>query len=485
MASKKELGRREFLRYAGIGGAGVLLAACAAPTPETIIEKVVETVVVKETVMVEGKERVVEKVITKEVERVVTKEVEKVVEKVVTATAKPEPVTVTWLHHFGEDWQQPIFGKVIDRFQSAYPNIKVRLSYSPWEDHPGKMRAAALAGDTSFDIVDTNAEHIASLTTIGYFEDLEPWLQADPQFAASLSPEAPMKWEGKTRATAIYAFPFHLLYNVDLLKEKGLTPPSNWDEFRETARGLRDKEKGIYGYMATMAYGEVLTTRMFVYRLTQLGGWLFDDDGNVAFNSPEGLATIEWWKRFWDDDLINPASLTMPWPGIMELMAAGRLGCFTDGPFTAAYLKNMNPDINIAYAPPWRDKTGGICWDRTGIAMTTLSTCKEETWEFMKFLYGDEVALILTNELFGAPVPSKAVMASLRTSDNPVFAAVPDLFGQDPSHNIPKPIMANMEKLVDAMKQAFHEVMLDKKDAKTALEEVAKIWQDEINASRK
>jgi peptide/nickel transport system substrate-binding protein len=68
---------------------GMLLSACATPTPE-VIEKVVTQIVketVKETVIVEGTPQVVEKEVTRVVEKVVTM----VVEKVVTATPEPKP----------------------------------------------------------------------------------------------------------------------------------------------------------------------------------------------------------------------------------------------------------------------------------------------------------------------------------------------------------------------------------------------------------
>ena len=398
--------------------------------------------------------------------------------------AAAEVVEITFLHVWGEDWQAPIWDSIIAEFEAANPNIKVTLSYVPYTDSGAKMRAAALANDASFDVLPMGPEYIASLVDVGYLEDLNPWLEAEPEFADSLAPEASMTFQNATRALGIYIFPFHLLYNVDLFAEKGLEPPSNWEEFREAAQALRDEEQGIYGYMATMSFAEVLTTRMFLYRLAQLGGKLFDEEGNVAFDSPEGLETIKWWKAFWDDDLISPASLTMPWPGIMELMAAGRLGMFTDGPFTATYLKGLNPDINIAYAPPWRDKTGGIVWNVTGIAMSAMSENKEEAWEFIKFLYSDEIASRLTDDIMGAPVPTKAVMASLKESDNPVMREVPDLFAQDPDFNIQQPVLPNMEKLVDAVLVAFHEVMLDVNDPESALKEMAEIWQEEIDAAR-
>ena len=398
--------------------------------------------------------------------------------------AAPEVVEITFLHVWGEEWQAPIWADIISEFEAANPNIKVKLSHVPYTESGAKMRAAALANDTSFDVLPMGPEYIASLVDVGYLEDLNPWLEAEPDFADSLAPEASMKFQDVTRALGIYIFPFHLLYNVDLFAEKGLEPPTSWDEFRVAAEALRDEEQGIYGYMATMSFAEVLTTRMFLYRLAQLGGRLFDEEGNVAFDSPEGLETIRWWKEFWDDDLISPDSLTMPWPGIMELMAAGRLGMFTDGPFTATYLKGLNPDINIAYAPPWRDETGGIVWNVTGIAMSAMSENKDEAWEFMKFLYSDEIAQRLTDEIMGAPVPTKAVMASLRESDNPVMREVPDLFAQDPDYNIQQPVLPNMEKLVDAVLVAFHEVMLDENDPESALKEMAEIWQEEIDAAR-
>lgn len=401
-----------------------------------------------------------------------------------SSEAAPEVVEITFLHVWGEEWQAPIWADIIAEFETANPNIKVKLSHVPYTESGAKMRAAALANDASFDVLPMGPEYIASLVDVGYLEDLNPWLEAEPDFADSLAPEASMKFQDVTRALGIYIFPFHLLYNVDLFAEKGLEPPTSWDEFRVAAAALRDEEQGIYGYMATMSFAEVLTTRMFLYRLAQLGGRLFDEEGNVAFDSPEGLETIRWWKEFWDDDLISPDSLTMPWPGIMELMAAGRLGMFTDGPFTATYLKGLNPDINIAYAPPWRDETGGIVWNVTGIAMSAMSENKDEAWEFMKFLYSDEIAQRLTDEIMGAPVPTKAVMASLKESDNPVMREVPDLFAQDPDYNIQQPVLPNMEKLVDAVLVAFHEVMLDENDPESALKEMAEIWQEEIDAGR-
>lgn len=61
-----------FLILAALGLVASVAAQCVAPTPERVVEKVVETVVVVETVMVAGTPEVKEVVVTKEVEVVVT-----------------------------------------------------------------------------------------------------------------------------------------------------------------------------------------------------------------------------------------------------------------------------------------------------------------------------------------------------------------------------------------------------------------------------
>ncbi|MFN2134031.1 MAG: twin-arginine translocation signal domain-containing protein, partial [Anaerolineae bacterium] len=76
--------RREFLRTAALGAAGVAVVACQP-----------QTVVVKETVEVEKQvEKVVKEtvVVEKEVEKEVTKIVEKEVEKIVEVTVQPEDI---------------------------------------------------------------------------------------------------------------------------------------------------------------------------------------------------------------------------------------------------------------------------------------------------------------------------------------------------------------------------------------------------------
>ena len=105
------------------------------------------------------------------------------------AEAAPEIVEITFLHVWGEEWQAPIWADIIAEFEAANPNIKVTLSHVPYTESGAKMRAAALANDASFDVLPMGPEFIASLVDVGYLEDLNPWLEAEPDFADSLAPK--------------------------------------------------------------------------------------------------------------------------------------------------------------------------------------------------------------------------------------------------------------------------------------------------------
>ena len=97
---EKKISRRDFIRLAGItAGAGVL-AACATPTAETIIQTVEVEKVVKETEIVE-----------KSVEKVVTA-------TAVPATEAPPAVMDVW-------------------FNTNIPDLQCRMESLPLATHPG------------------------------------------------------------------------------------------------------------------------------------------------------------------------------------------------------------------------------------------------------------------------------------------------------------------------------------------------------------
>lgn len=391
-----------------------------------------------------------------------------------------EVVEITWLQWWVNEWGPDNHGQLIADFEAQHPNIKVTVIDVPWPEMAGKLQAAAAGGSETYDLFGTESTWIASLTKQGFIEDLGPWLENDPEFADKLTPTTPMNFLGNTRGLCLYLIPYQFAYNVDIFDEKGLEPPTNWDEFVQVLEELRDEEAGTYGMSMPLQDGGFLLLRYFNFRLAQLGGQMLDADGNVAFNSPEGVAAMQWWKEFYDKGLVVPGSFGEDQALMLEFVASGQTSAIIDGPFIWTKAKQIDPDIKMAYAPAWSDVTGGYSWACSGMGIAANSPHKEEAWEFFKYIYSDEVSLKMT-ETVSLLWATNAAVASLEGSDDPMLKYIPDFANQDPESNILFSPLPEAQKLRDAFKQAFQQVLAGEKDAQTALDEAAAIWQAELD----
>ena len=356
MASKKELGRREFLRYAGIGGAGVLLAACAAPTPETIIEKVVETVVVKETVMVEGKERVVEKVITKEVERVVTKEVEKVVEKevekVVTATPSAAPKKITWLEMWSDAWGDA-FAKQADKWEQDF------IALHPEENIVIERRI--FAGDANWEDVVMNAANAGTLEDLSLVNpymipplvDKVPLAPIDDAREAVGGPEAftmGFPWKGHEYVSLLYGSPLVPWVNMTMLEEAGAEWPKDWDGHLTNGKLVTDTAKQQYwnSLMMCGTSGVHLGWAFFFPWLLQAGGYGIDENHILNINDEAGVAVLEFWKEEEDAGILTPGSITNCGNFGLQMFGSGNTAYIGhEGPWMIPHFKSQKVAFDV------------------------------------------------------------------------------------------------------------------------------------------
>ena len=143
----------------------------------------------------------------------------------------------------------------------------------PGPKWPASSRPPPPAGASPIDLFGTESTWIAGLTKQGFIEDLGPWLENDAaSLQAKLTATTPMDFLGKTRGLCLYLIPYQFAYNVDVFAEKGLEPPTNWDEFVAVLEALRDEESNSYGMSMPLQDGGFLLLRYFNFRLAQEGG---------------------------------------------------------------------------------------------------------------------------------------------------------------------------------------------------------------------
>ena len=396
-------------------------------------------------------------------------------------TETGEVVEIKWLEWWQTSWVENQEQLIAD-FEATHPNIKVTIVDTPWNGMAEKLQAAAAGGGEAYDVLGMENEWIASLDKQGYLENLDPWLEQDPEFADRLLPATPMKLYGNTKGLCLYLIPYQFAYNVDVFAEKGLEPPTNWEEFVQVLEALRDESTNTYGMSMPLQDASFIMTRYFPFRLAQEGGQWFDENGKVAFNSPEGVAALQWWVDFYQKGLVVPGSMGEDQNLMAEFLASEQTVATIDGPFIPETILAINPEVKMAYGPPWQDKTGGYSWACSGISMAATSQHKEEAWEFINYLYSEKVSTEFAKKI-AYVWATKAGLEWLAESDDPFMKWVPAMADQDPEHNVVYPTLPEGEKLHDVFKQAFQEALSGEKDAQTALDEAAAVWQETLDAA--
>jgi multiple sugar transport system substrate-binding protein len=291
----------------------LVLAACATPTPERVVETVVVTQEVEKEV-----------VVTQEVEKevIVTQEVE--VEKIVPGT------TITFWSTETQPARAAITQGIIDNFREK-TGINVELVLTDEDSLPNLMTAAVAAGtlpDVVFHPIDF---------TLG-------WQQQgilDPNAAAGVveSLGAETFAQGSLDLVAVggeyAAVPSDgwgqlIVYRADWFTENGLEPPTSYANILAAAEALNDPGNNIYGITAATDGGAVFTQQTFEHVALANGCQLVDDSGTVTLDSPSCAEAV----AFFDDLMSNYSP-----PGVQDVVTtratyfAGQAGMIIWSPF--------------------------------------------------------------------------------------------------------------------------------------------------------
>jgi len=440
----------------------MLLGACApAATPAVIEKEVVKTVIVEKEVPVEKK--VVETV---------------VVEKVVAA--QPAPVTIKWLEWWDPEYGVEIMDELIAGFNEQYPHIKVERVVVAWGSMYDALISNAQAKVSEYDLLGMERVWMLALDKVGGVESLDPYIESAPEtWKSALADGAIVRWQDSAKMFYWYMMPYNFAYNVDVFEKANLKPPTNWNELADLACKLKDDATGSYGLSLPLGM-PAWNLLLFNTRLIQLGGRPLGPDGRVAFNSAEGVAALEYYKKLLDTGCIVPGSFTEQLAQSREFFATGKIAMIFDGPFIGTIVKQTNPNARVAYSPAFKDVTGGYVWAGSGLAIARNSRYKNEAWLLLQYLMQEDVALKMTAAR-SVPFSSKAAFATLSSSTDPILKEIPAMLNQDPEHNFFYPPLPNETTLREKFTEQSLAYYSGKKSAQEALDAAAAAWNAEID----
>lgn len=206
--------------------------------------------------------------------------------------------------HYWDGTNADTFDAMAQEYSEANPGIDITVSNVPNADFLTKLRASATS-QTLPDIAIGDLVWVPQINEIGGLADLSGMLPSDT--LADINPALTSfgTIDGAQVSVPVSANNLAYMYNRTLFEEAGLdpdAPPTSWDELLEYGEQIV-ATTGKPGYdLFTQAgdNGEGLTWN-FQVNLWQAGGeFLTDDNSAAAFNTPEGLAALEFWLELID-----------------------------------------------------------------------------------------------------------------------------------------------------------------------------------------
>lgn len=195
-----------------------------------------------------------------------------------------------------------LIDQIIANFEEEHPNIRVENLGQPWENREQNMFTALASSDPPEVVMATRAEMLQLaddgliVPVTDYIE--EAGLDLDAFYEGEIEN---MRWEGE-----LYSMPMPtgggitgiVLVNVDMFEAAGkpVVVPETWQELEDLAREFTVlDERGIVTLGADVGTG---AGSFFAWLYTNNGQIYSDDLRSVAFNSPEGIETLEWMVNF-------------------------------------------------------------------------------------------------------------------------------------------------------------------------------------------
>jgi multiple sugar transport system substrate-binding protein len=322
------------------------------------------------------------------------------------AGQKKEPVTLRW-STWG-DAQNPFnttaAPKGLELFNAKHPHVTVQVEVQVG-DWATKNTTEWIAG-TGPDLSGHCCQHGPVFARQGFLLNLDPYIKRDGK---DIPTSDYVEWliklfsspEHGQFALPMYTGTVGLFYNRAIFQQKGVATPDeswDWNKYREAGLRLTNRENA-------WARAEVGAGSMY-RRFHQNGANMVDprDDTKAAFASERAIAAMQY-----ERDTIHKDAATVigsgpkmppPLAGLdhYQQINNGRIAMWEGGSFTITrYVQFLGDEVDWDVAPLPSGPAGRFTLaTNDGWSIWNGTKAKDATWEFLKFLQGDEWSDIAT-----------------------------------------------------------------------------------------
>ncbi|BER93367.1 ABC transporter substrate-binding protein [Atrimonas thermophila] len=328
----------------------------------------------------------------------------------------------TWFDDF-----QTAFPKIVEKWNTAHPDIRVEQQIFSLNEYLQKLQAA-VAGGSEPDIFGPHVM-VRSLGEAGVSLDLNQYL--DEEFLSRFTPGTirQFTWNGHLYSLPWTAQTFGIFYNKDIFARMGLKIPETWDELIETSHTIRAMDSSIQ----PLPFGnrdKWLGCDFFLPLITQVTDdptlvldldRRLNPERKVSWNSEPVIEALRLVEKLVKEEVFAPGINGLAYDQSLTMFYMGKGAMFYCGSWLPVTIdreapEGFNWDVfeTPAYAPGKRHWTGNE--SGANLAISARSKHIKETIEFLKFMYSPEVYTEAMIEARGMPAMPE-ILAGL---ENPI-----------------------------------------------------------------
>lgn len=380
----------------------------------------------------------------------------------------PKKEIVFWTLQMGDF--APYMNGVIEDFEKQNPGIKIKWVDVPFSEGE-KRTLAAILSDNPPDLINLNPDFSAILAQKGTLAkiDKNDTKQFNKEIINSL------KYNGELYAVPWYATSAITIYNQDLYKKAGFsTPPKTYERLAKISRIIKGKT-GAYAFMPTITENDTM--------LKILNKYGINSPENI--NSEKSVEIFDFYKKLYIQNLIPKETITQTQREALEKYMSGQIVFFQSGANFLNMIKENSPSIykDTNVAGQIVGDLGQNDFSLMNLVIPVKSSKKQEALKFALFLTNEDNQLKLAKLTNVLATNKHALKDSFYTSyDKDDLMAKARVISAKQLNKIQPVLRQNKgQKEINLLiNTAVQEILLNKSDTQTILNDVSKKWKTNL-----
>jgi multiple sugar transport system substrate-binding protein len=182
-----------------------------------------------------------------------------------------------------------------------------------------------------------------------------------------------------------------MFYRSDWFEEKGLQPPTTWQELYDVGKKLTDPAKNRFGFSFRGGAGSNGTTDAMILAYNgekvNLEDSMFTKDGATVYSTPEAKAAMELYLKIYKE-ISPPDSINWGFQEQVQAFTSGVTGILLQDPDVIQSLQEKMKEGTWATAPLQTGPTGKALFSAGGAGwgIASNSKHKDAAWKLIAFL---------------------------------------------------------------------------------------------------